>query len=530
MKETPMVFPGTEATSAKENDSRRNATRACMALALVLISSHILNADIFPAIARDLPAAREVSTYGGAAFSAFLAFAAYRKPSLLNERFWSIACLTGTVIAAASLYEGLIEHSSFMLALGSPFGGIGGAWVSVLVGVSLAHCAPRKAAIVVPAAFIAQYVVNMGMEAVGTRCIEISIAAYATSLAAACFLIRSDANAIIQEVRDADAPEVLNVTSPASYFPFSHLVFVSILLFNIVCGYSLASIGTNSSVSTMTVSCMPIVIVLAATLLQKAPSPDVSYRAAVLCIIAGLLTAPFTVPAWHDAIGSKACSTLLSAGSDLFGMLAYCIVAAVGSRNKLGAVFAAATVLAAQWLGIGLGAPIAQSAASSNISTAPLWTCAAMAFVFIAFNYSVLRDFSFSQAIESVTPAYADRRRNEEEAPSLANEDAHECKRGSNDALKAKQTTDHQAFDPTDQASDAVASAYGLTSRETEIMRLLARGRTSPFIQEELVLSRNTVKTHVRHIYTKLGIHSHQELISKVEQRKTLIEDQANPQ
>lgn len=153
-----------------------------------------------------------------------------------------------------------------------------------------------------------------------------------------------------------------------------------------------------------------------------------------------------------------------------------------------------------------------------------------MAFVFIAFNYSVLRDFSFSQAIESVTPAYADRRRNEEEAPSLANEDAHECKRGSNDALKAKQTTDHQAFDPTDQASDAVASAYGLTSRETEIMRLLARGRTSPFIQEELVLSRNTVKTHVRHIYTKLGIHSHQELISKVEQRKTLIEDQANPQ
>ena len=530
MKETPMVFPRTKATSAKENDSRRNATRACMALALVLISSHILNADIFPAIARDLPAAREVSTYGGVAFSAFLAFAAYRKPSLLNERFWSIACLTGTVIAAASLYEGLIEHSSFMLALGSPFGGIGGAWVSVLVGVSLAHCGPRKAAIVVPAAFIAQYVVNMGMGAVGTRCIEISITAYAASLAAACFLIRSDANAIIQEVRDADAPEVLNVTSPASYLPFSHLVFVSILLFNIVCGYSLASIGTNSSVSTMAISCMPIVIVLVATLLQKAPSPDVSYRAAVLCVIAGLLTAPFTVPAWHDTIGSKACSTLLSAGSDLFSMLAYCIVAAVGSRNKLGAVFAAATVLAAQWLGIGLGAPIAQAAASSNISAAPLWTCAAMAFVFIAFNYSVLHDFSFSRAIESVTPAYADRRRSEEETRSLTDEDAHECKRGSNDALKAKRTTDNQAFDPTDQASDAVASAYGLTSRETEIMRLLARGRTSPFIQEELVLSRNTVKTHVRHNYTKLDIHSHQELISKVEQRKTLIEDQTDPQ
>lgn len=56
------------------------------------------------------------------------------------------------------------------------------------------------------------------------------------------------------------------------------------------------------------------------------------------------------------------------------------------------------------------------------------------------------------------------------------------------------------------------------------MLRLLARGRTSPFIQEELVLSRNTVKTHVRHIYTKLDVHSQQELISKVEQRKTGLE------
>ena len=49
------------------------------------------------------------------------------------------------------------------------------------------------------------------------------------------------------------------------------------------------------------------------------------------------------------------------------------------------------------------------------------------------------------------------------------------------------------------------------------MLRLLARGRTSPVIQEKLVLSHNTVKTHVRHIYAKLGIHSQQELIDIVE-------------
>lgn len=65
--------------------------------------------------------------------------------------------------------------------------------------------------------------------------------------------------------------------------------------------------------------------------------------------------------------------------------------------------------------------------------------------------------------------------------------------------------------------------AYRLTNRETDVLRLLARGRTSPFIQEELVLSRNTVKTHVRHIYTKLDVHSQQELISRVEQKKASL-------
>ncbi len=39
---------------------------------------------------------------------------------------------------------------------------------------------------------------------------------------------------------------------------------------------------------------------------------------------------------------------------------------------------------------------------------------------------------------------------------------------------------------------------------------------------DNLVISRNTAKTHIKHIYSKLGVHSHQELIdlaSGAEQR-----------
>ena len=68
-----------------------------------------------------------------------------------------------------------------------------------------------------------------------------------------------------------------------------------------------------------------------------------------------------------------------------------------------------------------------------------------------------------------------------------------------------------------DGALASLACFYGLTKRETEILGLYARGRDINFVCQALDLSRNTVKAHVKHIYAKLDIHSHQELIDLVE-------------
>jgi DNA-binding NarL/FixJ family response regulator len=46
----------------------------------------------------------------------------------------------------------------------------------------------------------------------------------------------------------------------------------------------------------------------------------------------------------------------------------------------------------------------------------------------------------------------------------------------------------------------------GLTSREVEILRLLARGMSNKQIARALVISPKTTNTHVEHIYTKLSV------------------------
>lgn len=71
---------------------------------------------------------------------------------------------------------------------------------------------------------------------------------------------------------------------------------------------------------------------------------------------------------------------------------------------------------------------------------------------------------------------------------------------------------------PADIAAycQALAADYGLTPREAEILALMALGRSAKYISEELTVSYNTTRTHVRHIYEKLNIHSKQELIDLV--------------
>ena len=62
----------------------------------------------------------------------------------------------------------------------------------------------------------------------------------------------------------------------------------------------------------------------------------------------------------------------------------------------------------------------------------------------------------------------------------------------------------------------AVTRDFGLSPREDEIIRLLARGKTNAAISRELFVAEGTIKAHLQHIYVKTGIHSSKELAERL--------------
>lgn len=62
-----------------------------------------------------------------------------------------------------------------------------------------------------------------------------------------------------------------------------------------------------------------------------------------------------------------------------------------------------------------------------------------------------------------------------------------------------------------------------LSPREAEVLQLIVAGRTNKEIAETLVLSENTVKTHVNSLYTKLGVNRRTQAVAKAKEIGLLV-------
>lgn len=61
-----------------------------------------------------------------------------------------------------------------------------------------------------------------------------------------------------------------------------------------------------------------------------------------------------------------------------------------------------------------------------------------------------------------------------------------------------------------------------LSKRETEVLELLSQGKSYSMIADELFITRETAKSHIKNIYSKLQVNSKSEAIAKATQEKLI--------
>lgn len=86
--------------------------------------------------------------------------------------------------------------------------------------------------------------------------------------------------------------------------------------------------------------------------------------------------------------------------------------------------------------------------------------------------------------------------------------------------VAAKAATDGNAAGETSELEARVALAaarFRLSPREQEVLAIWATGHTGAYIEKQLFISKNTVKTHLNHIYAKTKTANREELLELLE-------------
>lgn len=468
---------------SEKHQNTLHCARIGLALSLELALSWLLNTTIFAAYNPVFPAARDISMVVLAVIGLALTVTATRRPSLFAEKAATPLFLGLFVAGVVLSLWGIALDGPLLVTVGSVARSVGLMWPFVMLGIALMKLDATSAAVTISCAFVLEYAwttlaahlpfdAKVGLYAVLPFVIVALIRRYCVD--AFSLFVKSDSRANLQ------------VTSPASFLPFTHTLFVTIVVFNAASGFALSFGSVASMPQDPLFSFVPLAAVALLVVWSRRIAVDRLFQVSTLLILTGLLCI-LALNAGLIGVDLPWTQAFLTAGSDCFSLLIWYVVTRLAARNALGALPMLLFLYAAQIIGTVVGAAYGH-VTNAALAQYPSWAVALVlltVLLFVAYNLMALKPFSFETTLTQVVPMRSV-------------------------FIAAGAAT-------LEESCRKVVREYSLTPREAEIVELLARGRNSQAIQEKLVVSRNTVKTHVKNIYAKLGVHSQQELIDLVE-------------
>lgn len=415
----------------------------------------------------------------------FLTYMAERYPKVLARHNTTQMALGITVAGALLLF--LVSHIVGQLALifliiGACLYLVGAYWLNITSCVSLSNMQDIPFVVGVSFAFpIARLIViliyNIDILLMILLLIPLNIAIYAMS--------KRGSRRVLDAAMRSDSPYDLKVTNTRSFLPFTSKLFIALLLtafLRIILSAGQEAVAQlNLPVFTYAT---PLVIAVYILAKHACPKPDVLFQASsFIMVLASILFLTFG----GDASLVFIPFDLAGCGSGLaeLGLYWYSIIT-LGTRNILATLPTLIWGRAALSIGSTIGSAV--SACTNGMTPAgisgTIWCVSFAALLFVGYILIALKNFSFVELANSIQP------------------------------ISRPRSSSNQFPGPSSEAAMSyLANKYKLTPKELEVCSLLARGRNYLFIEDTLSIKRNTVKSHVRNIYGKLGIHSQQELI-----------------
>ncbi|MDR2105859.1 MAG: helix-turn-helix transcriptional regulator [Coriobacteriales bacterium] len=456
--------------------------RTTLALALILLSGWLLVYHIFPLYDPAFPVTRDISTAAQGLLFAVLAVIAMRYSSLFKLEPFSIVAIALMPGGVALAFFGVAAASPLIMIISSTLMRIGMAWLQIVVGVSLLRLNPQQLCVCIAVAFIISILIQYLLLLLPGGGIAFAVIPFVTYLLAAPY-----AKPVFEAFKANEPPFDVRLIRPSSFLPFSHYLFICILVFRIICGFALSFGETGGTPMWTFLSPLPMLVLVAVFIgLKWHIRADGLFEVSALLNIAGFLLVPLTL----FIAANPVVSTLLSAGVACFDYLFWFLLISVAGRNPHGAIPVFAWGNSLSCFGLIAGAFFGR-AVNTLVTTNPsmlILAVAVLLWVFIVYVLLILKRFSFDAAILAIEP----------------------------ETSAVSPVLDYGSLHVL---CEHIAGHYGLTPRESEVFSMLARGRSGRYITDALGISHNTVNAHVKHIYKKLDIHSHQELLDLLERQ-----------
>jgi DNA-binding CsgD family transcriptional regulator len=496
----------------------RRLVACAVAFGLLRYCGVLTNGFLYPALASGFGLGREIATAVGAAINLCVALIAFYRPKLLRTRalVGGIACFYGAALVCAVVWsayglDGVLAASAVFRAGGQ-----------ALCYIMFAFClfkleSPKQVGLAISVGFLVSCALSLTVPLVSGLVAAVAIACV-VPVAVALWALPASRD-LLSIVRAGDPVLDLELADPNAFIPVSHAFFICAFLFSTANGFALSFNEVDAAPMPLRFEAPLLLLLIAYVGMARGRKrEDFLFSLSFMLVIAGFLATPFSSETTYTATSG----TLLRFGSECFEVLIWVALVQIGRRNVYGFISSVGVARffmnAGTIVGVALGR-LTNGYVGDSAFMATVFANA-MVLVFFGFLWFGFRTFSFADTIQGVTavshPVSEDDAT--DEVPSADEAAARE----EEPEQPVEQEEQHDGSMDIDERCALISEKCGLTPRESEIFVMMAHGRNGRYIQDYYTISRNTAKSHIKHIYSKLDVHSHQELIDLAEGKTEL--------